>query len=657
MFLSTRKAYTALVLAIAATPVSAQRVIPGHRAVPPPTIDGKIDEAEWKDVPTVSGGFDENTGAPAPMGQQFWIAYDEKYIYFAARLEDREPGKIHATETRMNVSVQSDDHAIIAIDPFGNLQNLNQFRINPNGAAQLQIAGGRAPKREWVGEILSAGRITADGWECEARIPWGIMQLPPPGRRTLRADFGRALFRTGRGYIASNIAGDQIQNISTWADVEIPRAVERRVLKLLPYGYAGYSGSDEATISQGGLDLKTSLTEGLELVGTVNPDFRNIEGDVLSLDFSYFERLAGESRPFFLEGREFFGTSMDAPLFASQRIRKIDGGLKLYGKLSDRLRVAFLDVSDFGESNGFVGNAQYQIGLRESVKVAGTLLDRDGNRNTANYLGYERAFGHAMFFGQASTTDDDEVGGGHRYNTGFTYERGGMNGFIEYQEISEDYNPRLGFAPKRGFRGYSGNIEWQQYHKHPQLMESEFGIGGAYENDFDGKPFRRNIRGNTSITLVDNTDLDFEAEYEEIQGFKDHIYQISLERPRGDAYRHWDLSYAWGNVAGMPLHLFSPSVRFRPLKNFQVTLRHQDLDHEERAQQTILGLNYELNRFESISGRVLRRDEDVNFYLAWRRAGNRGIEYYVIFGDPNARTFQTSVIVKAVIPLEFMLGR
>jgi len=635
----------------------AQRTIPGLKLNTPPKIDGVVDLKEWDNIPTVTGGFDEQTGAPCPDSQQFWIAYDERFIYFAARLGDKEPSKIHATETRMNVSLKADDHVILAVDPFGNLQNLNQFRINANGAAHLQIAGGRAPKREWVGEILSAGRITADGWECEARIPWAIMQLPPAGKRTLRADFARAVFRTGRGYIASNIAGEQVQNISKWGDVEVPKASSRRTLKLLPYGYAGYSESDKETLSQGGLDLKTSLTEGLEFVGTVRPDFRNIENDVLSLDFSYFERLAGESRPFFQEGQEFFSTSMDAPLFASQRIRKFDTGMKVYGKLNDRLRVAFLDTAEFGEFNGAVANLDYQIGPRENFRVAGTHLDQNGRNNSANFLAYNRAFGYASFFGQISTTDDDEVGGGHRYNTGFSYQKDGIDGFAEYQEISNDYTPGLGFAPKRNFRGYNTFVNWTKTHRHDQIMETGLALGASHEDDFDGNPFRRSFYGSTSLTLRDNTDLDVTGSYEEIQGFKDHLWSISLERPRGDAYRRWDLTYAWGNVAGKPLFLFGPTMNYRPLKNFQVTLRHQELDHGDRSRLTILGLNYELNRFESVSGRVLRRNDDTNWYLAWRRAGNRGAEYYVILGDPNAKTFQTSLILKVVLPIELVLGK
>src|SRR5687768_15262002 len=131
----------------------------------------------------------------------------------------------------------------------------------------------------------------------------------------------------------------------------------------------------------------------------------------------------------------------------------------------------------------------------------------------------------------------------------------------------------------------------------------------------------------------------------------------SVEFPRNDRYRNIGIGYAWGNVAGEDLRLLGVNAAYRPLKGFQIMLRHQQLEHIEDETQTILSMNYETNRFESFSSRLIRRDEDTNMYFAWRRAGNRGIEYYVILGDPNARSFRETIILKAVVPLEIVFGR
>jgi hypothetical protein len=45
---------------------------------------------------------------------------------------------------------------------------------------------------------------------------------------------------------------------------------------------------------------------------------------------------------------------------------------------------------------------------------------------------------------------------------------------------------------------------------------------------------------------------------------------------------------------------------------------------------------------------VVRRSGDTNAYFSFREAGGKGMEYYVIVGDPNATTWQNRVTVKLV---------
>src|SRR5205085_4441089 len=55
-----------------------------------------------------------------------------------------------------------------------------------------------------------------------------------------------------------------------------------------------------------GLDLRYSVASDVSLVGTVNPDFGQVEADQLVLNLSTFETFFPEKRPFFLEGLDLF---------------------------------------------------------------------------------------------------------------------------------------------------------------------------------------------------------------------------------------------------------------------------------------------------------------------------------------------------------------
>lgn len=623
--------------------------VEAKKATEPPKIDGTITSEEWGN-PTGEGFFDSRSGASAENGR-FWITYDSKYIYFAAQLDSDDPKSIKATEYRQNVSLKSDDSVFLLLEPFGTTTQGNVFGMNPKGATDVRIAGGRAAKREWLGEFTCSGRVTDKGWEVEARIPWGIMRLPSPGLRDVRLQVVR-YNPTSQRETEWKYLNNQMANIPFWKGVDLPASGNERSIKLLPYVYGGLSRRDH--IANAGLDLKTSLSDQIDLVGTVNPDFRNVENQVLSVDFSYFERLAGESRPFFLEGNNYFGTSRDAPLFASQRIQKFDAGVKSFGQISDKTRFAMLDTIDFGKDNAFVGNVRHQFDDRTGATVAlSSLSSKKGADNTASYLGFDTTLKNGLgFFGQHQLSHDTFSGRGHRINTGLFYNANGYDGFLEYLEVSSRYNPRLGFVRERNIKGFAAGLEYVRPVTSGPF--SEYGYG-FFVNDlyrFDGKQQRRSFEFNTSLTFKDGTDLDMGGSFEKVAGVNDRLWFFSLERPRGDTYRRWQVDYATGKVAGANYDSFGLQASYRPVNQLQLSMRGQEVRHFRRSTQLILGANYDLGRDMSISGRMVRTGPDTNAYIALRKSGNRGAEYYIIFGDPNARRFEASLVVKAVFPLE-----
>lgn len=626
--------------------------VDAKKATDPPKIDGTITAEEWG-APTGEGFFDSRSGAPGENGR-FWISYDSKYIYFAAQLDSDDPKSIKATEYRQNVSLNSDDSVFLLLEPFGTTTQGNVFGMNPKGATDVRIAGGRAAKREWLGEFSSQGRITEKGWEVEARIPWGIMRLPSPGLRDIRLQVVR-YNPTSQREMEWKYLNNQMANVPFWKGVDLPASGNERSIKVLPYVYGGVSRRNH--IANGGLDLKTSLTDQIDLVGTVNPDFRNVENQVLSVDFSYFERLAGESRPFFLEGINYFGTSRDSPLFASQRIQKFDAGIKSFGQISDKTRFAMLDTIDIGKENAFVGNVRHQFDDRTGATVAvSSLSNKNGADNTATYLGMDTTLKNGLgFFGQHQYSSDAIAGRGHRINTGMFYNANGYDAYLEYLEVSNRYTPRLGFVRERNIRGVAGGVEFVKPITKGPLIEYGYGFNAGDFYRFDGKQQRRSIEFNGSLTFKDGTDFDFGGSFEKVAGKDDRLWFLSLERPRGDAYRRWQADYVTGHVAGRKYDSYGLTASYRPVNQLQLSLRGQEVRHFNRSTQLILGANYDLGRDMSISGRMVRTGPDTNAYLALRKSGNRGAEYYIIFGDPNARKFEASLVIKAVFPFEIKI--
>ncbi|MCX7643022.1 MAG: DUF5916 domain-containing protein [Armatimonadetes bacterium] len=89
-------------------------------------------------------------------------------------------------------------------------------------------------------------------------------------------------------------------------------------------------GGDEDKGIRSGLDVKQHLPDGLQWQMTLNPDFRNVEDVVETIDFTCVPRLLPDRRPFFTEGQDYFPPRF---MFYSRNVKDALLGTKLFGKV------------------------------------------------------------------------------------------------------------------------------------------------------------------------------------------------------------------------------------------------------------------------------------------------------------------------------------
>ncbi|MBS1704505.1 MAG: hypothetical protein JST40_01415 [Armatimonadetes bacterium] len=620
----------------------------------PPLIDGTINPEEWSAASTGEGLVDEETGVSSPENGQFWLSYDHDYVYFAYRAQDSQPATIHATEYRQNVSLNGDDHVLFNIDVLGNLDAFNSFQINPKGATTLYIAGGKAAKTEWLGEIQAKGRLTEFGYEIEARIPWKIMRLPAAGKRTVRVNVSRYMPRTQRYYSWRDTSAGKVENTGNWIDVEIPVPPVDRTLKLLPYGYLG--GGNQKPIFNSGLDMKTQLAPRIEAVGTINPDFRNVENQVLSLDLSYFERVTAESRPFFQEGGNFFNTGFGTKVFLPQRIPSFDWGAKAFGNISDKLDFGVMALQTLEERTAVVASTTYIPRARQNLNFAyAGLRDKEHSNDTlwANY-----GFGSGAWFSwvQAAGTFDSTKDFASKHSIGQSYNNKGLSFYWEWESVEKRFEPRIGYQADVDYKGISAGPSYLQTYQKGAIMETAFEFNAANYWHLDGLPYRRSTSFSGSITSRNGIDFDFGGTLNRFKTFDDQSIFFSIEKPRRDPYRRWQYDYSFGRFMERPFQSHSLSFAYRALPRLQTGIGFQWLSSDgDDERQIISSVNWEIDSLQSISGRAIQRGNAWNAYLSYKRAGGRGAEYFVILGDPNSRSFESRLIVKAVYPLELKL--
>ena len=99
------------------------------RAIAPPKIDGRLDEAAWKRVPWTGFFVDiEGSAKPRPRFRtRAKMLWDDQYFYIAAELEEPRPW---ATLTGHDSVIFRDHDFEVFLDPDSDSHNYFEFEIN-----------------------------------------------------------------------------------------------------------------------------------------------------------------------------------------------------------------------------------------------------------------------------------------------------------------------------------------------------------------------------------------------------------------------------------------------------------------------------------------------------------------------------------------------
>jgi len=139
--------------------------------------------------------------------------------------------------------------------------------------------------------------------------------------------------------------------------------------------------------------------------------------------------------------------------------------------------------------------------------------------------------------------------------------------------------------------------------------------------------------------------------------FHDETKSIGLSWNTDTKDRNGSVSYIVGRRAGGDYTYWSFAQMFRVSEALAVGISHEwsrigaPSEFAGAGQLDIVNLNYDLTPEKSIGGRMVRRLGKENVYFSYRQQVRRGMDAYVIYGDPNAVETTGMVSVKLVRPL------
>lgn len=602
--------------------------------------------------------------------------YDDRYLYFAARCYDERPDLISAAETKRGGSIGNDDHLSFNIDLTGQqrVESAWYFKVTANGTQSELVPGGSASKQEWRGDWIAASRIDSLGWTTEAAVPLALFRHPG-GAQDVAIYVDRWIPRYQEWAAWPNMGDNyDLSRAGRYTGMRFPATVNRPFL--MPYGAAEASGSGRTAYL--GVDFKHSTRSGLTLVGTVNPDHRNVETEVLSLGFSYGERFRADNRPFFVEGGKF---TPESRIFYSQRVGEMYGGGKVigssgqhsYGVLTafDRDRVAHATGRWY-----FRPHARLELDQSFAVRASESAQAPVGYlpASTGNLAAESRAVRtwlrgpvtHTWEVRGALTQTVDTVGTGYDIYT--RYQRDGGNGGVSttlgYQWTSPDWLAMDGlFDPElRNLHQTNASLSYSLQTDGRHIRKWSLSTSGGTSVRPGGDVFTRSVSASGTIEAPGGITLSGGPSYSERGPFKDHSVSSTLSWNVYELYTGGSLSASFGRSQGADFRSASLSQGIHPFRSVNLegggqfyrrifpatdsTATRTDDSYQLRAT-----LQYDISEEQAVSGRVIYSDSGTNGFVSYRQVVRRGTDFFVIYGDPSALTWRHRISLKAMVVL------
>jgi len=493
------------------------------------TVDGRLDEPVWKEAALLDGfhQYQPSDSRPAQERTEVLVWYAPDALMVGIRAFTADVASLRATRADRD-KIDNDDRVVLYLDTFNDRRRAFMFGVNALGVQLdgVRTEGASSATSMFGGSIdynpdfyyESRGRLTAQGYEVELRIPFKSLRLPGTGEQVWGFNVHR--FSPSSGYE------------DTWTDVRRAGAsflaqagtltglhdLERGVVtEVQPFVTGAMAGAKDATgrftrepaVVTAGANVRLGFTQ-LSLDATFNPDFSQVESDAGLVTLN--ERFAlyiPEKRPFFLEGIELFATPNQ--LVYTRQLMDPSVGGKVTGKLG-AYSVAMLSALDHEAA----GNAQFEVarvrrdlGAESNAGLTVTDKERGGGYNRVAAADVRWVYGKLYYFegqlGGASTRDDasgaTRDGAIWKLENDRTGRHWGYN--IQWVDIGRDFQSQAGFVPRTDVTTWHWFNRFSWYGAPGARLESIttfFGPSRVWRSG--GAAARAPLEGSDNVTLM-----------------------------------------------------------------------------------------------------------------------------------------------------------
>ena len=471
------------------------------------TIDGALSESEWAAAESIDRFLqtEPRDGADANNRTTVRVLVSPKAIVIGILCEDPEPDGIVSFNVRHDASLNNEDHVRIILGPFLDGRSGYVFAVNPSGARYdaLIEPGGDGDNPDWDGIWDAKTQRLENGWSAEIWIPLQTLSFKP-GLREWHFNVQRRVQRlletdrwasAARQYKITQVSRAGL--LTDLPDFALGHGLSVRPAVTTGGGVPGPSLSADGEL-QPSFDVTQRLGSNFLASATVNTDFAETEVDTRRTNLTRFPLFFPEKRSFFLEGTDIFsfglGLGQDVIPFFSRSVGLVKGRevpIIAGGKVNGRLRNTNLGglVVGSGRKQGVVDDRTRVAATRvkqnlwrESwVGAVATLGDPVG-RSGSWLAGLDFAYATSRFRQNKNllagvwglATRREALGNDSTaFGANVAYPNDRWNIALNAKRIGRDFDPSLGFVPRRAAFLYNVTFDNRTLPSHGPLQQLE----------------------------------------------------------------------------------------------------------------------------------------------------------------------------------------
>ncbi|MFH1761295.1 MAG: DUF5916 domain-containing protein [bacterium] len=456
-----------------------------------PKIDGKFDDAVWKKGKVFTGFVqrDPLPGEAATEKSEVYILYDRENLYVGCRFYDSHPGNI-IRELRRREEIETSDRIELFFDTFHNHRTGYKFSMNPYGVQMdEQRYDDDQRNSSWDGIWESGADIDSLGWVAEFKIPFFNMRFPDKEEQVwgfnLQREIRYKAERINWKPVSFDDRATSIRMSRLGHLVDIRGIRPGRRFEVRPYGLSGMSETDVVSAkgkNEMGFDLKYGVTSDITMDMTVNPDFAQVEADVLEVNLTRYPTRFAEKRDFFLEGKGIFETP-PSELYYSRRIGgkgDILWGTKLSGITKGGLEFGLMGSQtgdwnyfgfgnkDSGKEDALFGTARIRKGFSNGSSIGAMFTNKETDNIYSRVFGMDGLFLYKGIyitnFQVSSSRNPDLLSENNSYYFLFNRRANPWSVRVMLERVEPNYDiNQTGFMAKERYRGFQKIRSWLIY--------------------------------------------------------------------------------------------------------------------------------------------------------------------------------------------------